>query len=65
MKTSEYVLAIVAFCTILGALAGAVRFMVKSYLAELKPNGGSSMKDSINRLEKRIDDLFVLIADKH
>jgi hypothetical protein len=39
--------------------------MVKSYLAELKPNGGSSMKDSINRLESRIDDLFLLIAENN
>jgi hypothetical protein len=64
MKTSEYVVALIAFCSILGALAGAVRFMVKSYLQELKPNGGGSMRDSINRLETRIDELFRLMADK-
>jgi len=64
MKTSDYLIALLGFCTLLGALAGGVRFLVKSYLAELKPNGGSSMKDSINRLELRIDDLFKLIADK-
>jgi len=65
MDISAYIVTAVAFCSLLGALAGSVRWMVKSYLAELKPNGGSSMKDSINRLEKRIDDLFILIADKH
>ena len=46
--------------------------MVKEYLSELKPNGGSSLKDSVNRLEKaqevqnkRLDDLFtILIKNK-
>jgi hypothetical protein len=64
MKASEYAVALLAFCSLLGALAGAVRFMVKSYLSELKPNGGGSMRDSINRLETRIDELFRLMADK-
>ena len=64
MNTSTYIVTALAFCSLLGALAGAIRWMVKSYLAELKPNGGSSMKDSINRLEARVDDLFRLLADK-
>jgi hypothetical protein len=50
--------------SLFSAFAIMIRWMVKSYLAELKPNGGSSMKDSINRLESRIDDLFLLIAEK-
>jgi hypothetical protein len=33
-------------------------------LAELKPNGGSSIKDQINRLEQRVDDLFVLMSKR-
>jgi hypothetical protein len=45
-------------------MAGGIRWMVKHYLNELKPNGGSSMKDSLERLEKRIDSLFELIANK-
>ncbi len=27
-----------------------------------KPNSGSSMKDQLSRLEKRVDDLFILIS---
>jgi hypothetical protein len=42
-----------------------VRWMVKHYLTELKPNGGSSLKDSVNRLEQRVDDLYVLLLEKH
>jgi hypothetical protein len=40
----------------------ALRFLVKGWLNELRPNGGASMKDQLTRLEKRVDDLFVLIS---
>jgi len=39
--------------------------MVKHYLSELKPNSGSSLKDAVNRLESRIDDLYVMIAERN
>jgi hypothetical protein len=44
-----------------GVLVG-LRFLVKGWLNELRPNGGSSMKDQLTRLEKRVDDLFILIS---
>jgi hypothetical protein len=44
-----------------GGLVG-LRFLVKGWLNELRPNGGASMKDQLTRLEKRVDDLFVLIS---
>jgi hypothetical protein len=44
-----------------GVLIG-LRFLVKGWLNELRPNGGSSMKDQLTRLEKRVDDLFILIS---
>ena len=47
----------------------ALRFLVKGWLNELRPNSGSSMKDAVDRidqrssrLEKRVDDLFILIS---
>jgi hypothetical protein len=46
---------IVSMIAIVSAFAGSVRWLVKHYLAELKPNGGSSMRDSINRLEAQIE----------
>jgi hypothetical protein len=39
-----------------------LRFLVKGWLNELRPNGGASMKDQLTRLEKRVDDLFILIS---
>ena len=44
-----------------GVLVG-LRFIVRGWLNELRPNGGSSMKDQLTRLEKRVDDLFILIS---
>lgn len=54
----------VAVTTLLGSGAVSVRWLVKHYLNELKPNGGSSVKDSINRLESRIDEIYRIIASK-
>jgi len=46
-----------------GVLIG-LRFLVRGWLNELRPNGGSSMKDQITRLEQRVDDLFILISKR-
>jgi hypothetical protein len=64
MQTQDYATVAVAVMTIIGGFIGAVKWLVKHYLNELKPNGGSSIKDSISRLEERIDDLYRLIAEK-
>jgi len=64
MQPQDYATVAVAVMTIIGGFAGAVRWMVKHYLVELKTNGGSSMRDSLDRLEVRVDDLYKLIAEK-
>jgi hypothetical protein len=64
MELKDYATVAVAVMTIFGGFVGAVKWMVKHYLNELKPNGGSSIKDSIERLENRIDDLYKLVAEK-
>jgi hypothetical protein len=64
MTAQDYATISVAVMTILGGFVGAVKWLVKHYLNELKPNGGSSIKDSVKRLEDRIDDLYKLIAER-
>ena len=64
MFLKDYLTIAVALIAIFSAIAGGIRWMVKHYLNELKPNGGSSMKDSMARMEQRIDDLYKLIAEK-
>jgi hypothetical protein len=64
MTAQDYATLIVAIMTIIGGFLGVMRWLVKHYLNELRPNGGSSMKDSLKRMEERIDDLYKLIAEK-
>ncbi len=62
MSKAEQAGLIVSVITIALAFAGSVRFLVKHYLSELKPNGGTSMKDSLNRLESRVDEIMLILA---
>ena len=64
MSANEWAGIAVAVATIVASFAGSVRWLVKHYLTELKPNSGSSLRDSIDRLERRVDELFTLIAGK-
>jgi len=54
----------VAITTLLGTLAMSVRHLVKHYLSELRPNGGSSVKDQVNRLEQKVDSLYQILIQK-
>ena len=64
MSPNEWVGLIVGACAIASSLLVALRWVIKSYLTELKPNGGSSMKDQLNRLEQRVDELYSLIVKR-
>ena len=64
MTTTEWAGLAVAIITIVTGFAGAVRWLVKHYLSELRPNGGSSLRDSVNRLEERIDKIYEMLSDK-
>ena len=65
MSTNEWAGLAVATATIVASFADSVRWLVKHYLTELKPNSGSSMRDSLDRLELRIDSLYELVAGKN
>ena len=64
MTAQDYATVTVAVCTIIGGFATAVRWMVKHYLAELKPNSGSSLRDSVNRLEHKVDVLYTILIQR-
>ena len=53
----------VAVTTIVAAFAAAVRWLVKHYLQELKPNGGSSLKDKVNHLDLQVQLLTDLVKE--
>lgn len=64
MTANDWVAIATGVCAVCTSLFLGLRWVIKSYLSELKPNSGSSMKDQINRLEQRVDDLFVLISKR-
>jgi hypothetical protein len=64
MSTTDWAGLIVSAIAIITAFAGSVRWLVKHFLYELKPNSGSSIKDQVSRLEQRVDQIFVLLSEK-
>jgi hypothetical protein len=64
MSVGDWIAVVAVSITALGGITGIVQFLVKHYLAELRPNSGSSMKDQITRLEQRVDDIYKIILNK-
>ena len=65
MQAQDYATVAVAVITIIGGFVGAVRWLVKHYLNELKPNGGSSVKDSVNRLERQVEEIYRILLTRN
>ncbi len=64
MEFKDYLTMAVACIAIFSAFAGGIRWLVKHYQSELHKNGGTSLRDAVDRLEVRIDDLYKLVAEK-
>jgi hypothetical protein len=64
MSAVDWAALLVSISAIVAAFATAVRWMVKHYLFELKTNGGSSVKDQVNRLEARVDQIYLLLCEE-
>ena len=64
MSAQDYAAIAVAIATVLAGVTAMLQFLVKHYLAELKPNSGTSMKDAVNRLETRVDKIYEILCDK-
>ena len=64
MSPYETTAIIVSILTIIGAFAATVRFLVKHYLYELKPNSGSSINDRVRKLETKVDQIYHMLIQK-
>lgn len=64
MTAANWAGLIVSIIAIVTAFAGAVRWLVKHYLYELKPNSGSSLKDSVIRLEEKVEILYQMMLQR-
>ena len=63
MSPANWAALIVSLIAIVTAFSGAVRWLVKHYLYELKPNGGASLKDTVSRLETKVETLNNLVME--
>lgn len=70
MTAAEWAGFAVAIMTLIAGFTGAIRWLVKHYLEELKPNGGSSMRDAVNinterldRVEQRVDQIYLILCE--
>ncbi len=70
MTVEDWARLILTGLTIFTILVGGIRWLVKHYLNELKPNSGSSLKDSVSRLEEdnkrladKVDHLYEILID--
>ena len=61
MTAQDYATLAVAVMTIFGGFVAGVRWLVKHYLNELKPNSGSSLKDSVSRLERQVEEIYRIL----
>jgi hypothetical protein len=64
MTPSDWAAFAVAISTLIGSLAVSIRWLVKHYLSELRPNSGSSLRDSVDRLEARVDRIYEILCDR-
>ena len=62
-NAAMFATALAGVVIIVSALAWVFKNWLKNYLQELKPNGGSSMADSVKRIEQRIDFLTEQMMD--
>ena len=65
MTAANWAGLIVSIITIAAAFAASVRWLVKHYLYELKPNSGSSLKDSVNRLERQVEEIYRILLTRN
>jgi hypothetical protein len=64
MTPENWASLIVSIIAISTAFIASIRWLVKHYLSELKPNGGSSVSDRINRVESRVDDIYRILCER-
>jgi hypothetical protein len=64
MTPADWAAFAVALTTLVGTLAITVRHLVKYYLSELRPNGGTSLRDSVDRLERQVEEIMRLLIQK-
>jgi hypothetical protein len=66
MSLNDWMAVAVSTISIIGALVTAVRWLVKHYLSELKPdnNGRHNLEGRVARIEEKLDTLYNILISK-
>ena len=67
MTANDYMALVVSIVTIVGSFIASVRWLVKHYLSELKPdgNGGHNLEGRVARIEEKLDTLYQILVSKN
>lgn len=65
MSVQDWSAVVVALIAALSGVYGLLRWLVRNWLNELKPNGGTSVKDAVNRLDIEVKNQSIRIDDIH
>ena len=63
MTPTEWAAVVTCCIGVVAAVYSGVKVMVRSVMDEFTPNGGSSLKDQVNRIEARLDVLYNKLID--
>jgi hypothetical protein len=66
MNANEQMALVVSLVTIIASFIASVRWLVKHYLSELKPdgNGGHNLEGRVARIEGKLDTLYQILISK-
>ena len=64
MSVDQWATTISGFLAVALTIGAAFRWLIKHYLKELKPNGGSSMNDRLTKLEAKVEIIYDLLRNK-
>jgi len=64
MTPTDWATFVVSIIAIATAFLATIRWLVKHYLNELKPNSGTSLKDSVTRLEIQVQQIMTILLEK-
>lgn len=63
MTVQDWAALVLSVLSIIAVVAGGIKWLVKHYLSELKPNSGTSLRDQVERLETKVDRLYDILIE--
>lgn len=62
MSIADWATTVSGALAVIVAVGATLRWVVKHYLSEMKPNSGSSMRDAIDDIRTNVTDIKVCVA---